>query len=281
MVLGGDGPEMAFLHANAYPPECYRLLVKAFSRDFHIRAMSLRPLWKDSSATSIHSWHALSADFLAWQGRWSSGPILAVGHSLGAIVALRAALQEPASFRGLVLLDPVLLMPGRILAWRVMRHFPAGHGLHPVIRRAERRRCVFRDMDEVFAAYRRYPIFRRLADDHLKVVIQGLVQSVDGHVQLRYSPAWEARIYSTAIWNDLDLWRGLPTLSVPTLIIRGAESETLTEVACEAARRANGRVQVETVEQTTHLVPLERPLEVYRLAYDFLQHSLEARQIGE
>jgi len=243
--------------------------------------MFMRPLWKDSSPTSMHSWHALSSDFLAWLGRASTEAILAVGHSMGAIVALRAALQEPARFRGLVLLDPVLLTPGRILAWQVMRHLPGGHDLHSVIRRAEKRRFVFRDTDEVFTVYRRHPVFRHLADDDLRVVIQGLVESFDGHVQLRYSPAWEARIYATAIWNDRDLWTGLPQLSLPTLIIRGAESETLTAEACDAARRANGRIQVASVDQATHLVPLERPLDVHRLANDFIRRSLETRQLEE
>jgi pimeloyl-ACP methyl ester carboxylesterase len=96
-------------------------------------------------------------------------------------------------------------------------------------------------------------------------VIRGLLEHRDGHLRLRCSPAWEARIYATAVWNDLDLRKGLPALGVPTLIIRGAESDTLTEAACRAASRANHSLELGTVEGATHLVPLERPLEVHAM----------------
>ena len=244
-MLGGDGPELVFLHANGYPPNAIALCSRHFAADFRVRAMS-------SAAPLEAVLHRQLDRFLARAQLRTSSPgcdaaacanrSLPLGIRMGAIVALRAALREPARFAGS---GAPRSGPGDARADPGMATDAApagmGHRLHAAIRRAERRRRVFRDVDEVFAAYRRHPSSATLADDQLQVVIQGLVQPVDGHVQLRYSPEWEARIYSTAIWNDGDLWRGLPTLSVPTLIVRGAESETLTEAACEAARRDNGR----------------------------------------
>ena len=87
-------------------------------------------------------------------------------------------------------------------------------------------------------------------------------------------------MYLTAVWNDGDLWKGLPALSVPTLIIRGSESDTLSDEACAAARATNRLIQVETVEQASHLVPLERPNEVHALANEFIQQSLRGSGTG-
>ena len=47
--------------------------------------------------------------------------MIGMGHSIGAIVTLRAALREPTLFRALVLIDPVLLPRKRMLELRLLR----------------------------------------------------------------------------------------------------------------------------------------------------------------
>ncbi len=172
------------------------------------------------------------------------------------------------------LVDPVLVLPKQMLKWGRVRHAGHGHPLHSAIRRAEKRRSVFEDMNEAFGAYRRHAIFRHLGDEELRQAIRGMMQTTDGHLTLRYNPAWEARLYFTALWDDGDLWEGLPSLSVPTLILRGSESDTFSEEASAAIQAANRRIQVETIAQATHLVPLERPAEVSAVTSEFLQRSL-------
>ncbi|HET6846212.1 MAG TPA: alpha/beta hydrolase [Anaerolineales bacterium] len=278
--MGGKGPSMVFLHANGYPPECYLPLLDLFREGFHVRALQLRPLWQSpTAARRLPSWHELSDDLLAWLGDQSAQPVVAVGHSLGAIVALRAALHEAWRFRALVLLDPVLATRERIMIWRLARYLPFGHPLWAVIRRAQRRRSVFGDVDEAFNAYRRHSVFRRLTDERLKDVIKGLMAPREGRMELRYSPAWEAQIYRVAVWNDLDLWEDLPSLGIPTLMIRGAQSQTLTAEAASAASRLSDLIELVTIEGATHLVPLECPLEVHQVANRFLQR-VPARRIA-
>ena len=46
-------------------------------------------------------------------------PVIGVGHSIGAIVTLRAALRDPGKFRALVLIDPVLFVPGFMVKWNL------------------------------------------------------------------------------------------------------------------------------------------------------------------
>ena len=193
LQLGKVGPVLVFLHANGYPPESYSPLLETFAGDYHVRAMFLRPLWRTSKATSIHSWHELADDFLTWLHEQRPDPVVVVGHSMGAIVALRAALQEPSRFSALVLLDPVLVTARGILTWRLMRHLGVGHRLHSVIRRAKKRRAVFRDSEEAFAGYRRHPVFRRLGDHELRQAVRGMLERKDGRLALRYPPEWEAR----------------------------------------------------------------------------------------
>src|SRR3989304_1787090 len=100
--------------------------------------MTLRPLWNDSKPEDITDWHPLSDDLLRFLSdrastSLSEGPVIGVGHSIGCIVTLRAALREPGQFRALVLLDPVLFRPSFLVMWNFIRAIGLGSKLHPKI----------------------------------------------------------------------------------------------------------------------------------------------------
>ena len=100
--LGSPGTPLHFLHANGYPPACYQPLLELFQTQYHVFGMLLRPLWKDSNPKEIHDWMPFSADLLRFLSSNSPEPVIGVGHSIGAVVTLRAALREPHRFRALV-----------------------------------------------------------------------------------------------------------------------------------------------------------------------------------
>jgi len=91
----GSGQALHFLHANGYPPECYRPLLTGLSAHYHVFAMHQRPLWSDSQPGSINDWHPLTDDLLRFLDEQNPGPLIGVGHSVGGIVTLRAALRQP------------------------------------------------------------------------------------------------------------------------------------------------------------------------------------------
>ncbi|MFH1184247.1 MAG: alpha/beta hydrolase [Chloroflexota bacterium] len=275
--FGGTGRDVTFLHANGYPRGCYSPLLRALATQNHTLAMLMRPLWPGSRPEAIYSWHVLSDDFLRFLTERGLRRVIAIGHSLGAIVALRAALAAPDRFSALVLLEPVLMSKGRIRAWRLLRAVGAGHRLHAKMRGAHARRRVFPDLEQAFQAYRRHAVFRHFTDAGLRALIDGLTApAAGGGYRLIYSPEWEARVYYTGVWNDWDLWNGIPALPVPTLLIRGAESDTFEDVACRAVQSANPRIRSQTVANATHLVPLEQPSEVIDVVQQFLEDAGEA-----
>lgn len=232
--------------------------------------MHLRPLWSDSNPAEIRDWRPLSDDLLRLLADLEPAPTIGVGHSIGAIVTLRAALREPRRFRALVLLDPVLFPPDFIALWNVVRTLGLGYRFLPLIRSALKRRRQFDDLELAFRAYRRRDVFRGLSDENLHACIAGMTRPREGGgYELVYSPEWEARIYYTGIWRDFDLWRGLKTLQIPTLILRGAQSDTFWARTAAQVRRANPKVRIEALEHTSHLLPLEKPEQVSRRIIEF------------
>src|SRR5512138_2864235 len=259
--LGGTGPPLHFLHANGYPPECYQPLLERLQTQYHVFGMLLRPLWQDSKPGEIRDWKPLSDDLLQFLASQTT-PAIGVGHSIGAIVTLRAALRDPGKFKALILIDPVLFVPSFLVMWHIIRGLGLGERFHPLIAGAKKRRRTFDDLETVFRGYRNRSVFRYMSDESLRAYIAGMTRKTENGYELVYSPEWEARIYLTGM-HDFDLWRDLPKLEVPTIFLRGAETDTFLEKAARLVKRKQPAAQVETLEKSTHLLPLERPQEVF------------------
>ncbi len=272
---GGKGQSLHFLHANGYPPACYKPLLELLITKNHVLGTLLRPLWPNSNPSEISDWTPFTEDLLQFLSDQNLGPVIGMGHSIGAIVTLRAALREPNRFRALALMDPVLFPRYFMLEWNLMRMLGLGYRLHPLINGAVKRRREFDDLDKVFEGYRRRDIFRFFSDENLRTFIKGMTQpKAGGGYELVYSPEWEARVYYTGIWRDWDLWKGLPRLEVPTLIIRGAETDTFWASTARSVQKLNRRIKIVTLEKSTHLLPLERPQEVFEITQSFLKEAL-------
>jgi pimeloyl-ACP methyl ester carboxylesterase len=267
--LNGSGPPLHFLHANGYPPECYQPFLERLQTQYHVFGMLLRPLWQDSSPYDILDWKPFSDDLLQFLAS-QSAPVIGVGHSIGALVTLRAALRDPSKFRALILIDPVLFVPSRLILWKLFFALGLGDRVYPLIRRAKKRRRMFDNLEQVFHRYRGRNVFGYMSDENLQNYIKGITRKTKDGYELRYSPDWESQIYRTGL-QDFDIWRGLPKLEVPTLFLRGAETDTFLENAAALIKRMQPRACVETLERSTHLLPLERPQEAFDIVKSFLQ----------
>ena len=276
---GGTGAPLHFLHANGYPPDCYKPLFELLKTEYRVFGMTLRPLWPDAKMDDLEDWNPLVDDMLRFLAGHESDPVIGVGHSIGGIVTLRAALRDPDKFRALVLLDPVLFPPYFIVMWNITRSLGVGRRVYPKILGALKRRREFSDLDMVFRGYRNRDVFRYLSDENLRAYIAGITKpEADSGYELVYSPEWESHIYYTGVWRDIEIWRNLKNLTVPTLIIRGAETDTFWESTVRLVKRKQPKIRIEEISQSTHLVPLERPKEVFDIMQSFLKETLKVSE---
>jgi len=268
-----SGAPLHFLHANGYPPDCYRPLLELLRTEYHVFGMLLRPLWEDAKPEDINDWKPFSDDLRLLLSS-QTDPVIGVGHSIGAIVTLRAALRDPGKFKALILLEPVLFLSPRLISWHLLHATGLGDRVHPLIAGAKRRRRTFDDLETVFRGYRGRNIFRYMSDANLRIYIEGMTKpKTNGGYELVFSPEWEAQIYRTGL-RDFDIWRDLPKLNVPTLFIRGAESDTFLEGAARLVKQKQPKVKIEALERSTHLLPLEHPKEVFDIMQSFMKEVL-------
>lgn len=285
LSLGGGGAPIALLHANGFPPGAYGALGRALAPWGELRGLRQRPLWPGEPSDGFVDWWPLAADALAWLDQISpAAPVRAIGHSLGAVAFFYAALTAPERFQSLVLIEPVFLPPA--LLARLAAAGPTAATHLPLVQGALQRRDHWPDRAAAFAHLRPKPVFGRFGDAALwdyvaagtvpvgsdtvgsytvgsDTVATSAVGSAEAGpdrggpvagVTLACPRHWEARIYACP---PLDVWDLLGGLTVPTLGLRGAETDTLTPEAWALWRQLQPRASFRELAGLGHLLPLE------------------------
>ena len=271
--FGGSGPVVHIAHANGFPPGAYRPLAEALTDTYHVIGLSSRPLWRDSRPKSASDWHTLADDLIQGLDGLGLKGIVGLGHSLGAVLTMWAAIRRPDLFRAVVLIDPVILPPARLRALRLLRLFGLRRCM-PVVRRALRRRRTWPSRQVCYGHYRDNSFFAAWPDAGLRAFVEaGTRERDDGQVELVYPPEWEAHIFAT---TPVDIWQAIPELRVPALIIRGEHSETFPPESLARMDRLVGRAHSVVIPGAGHLVPMERPVDTGVVILCFLDGALRS-----
>jgi len=105
----GSGPGVVCTHSNASTSGQWTALMERLGPDFHVLAVDSygagkSPEWPSARVITLRDEVALIEPVLARAGT----PLVLVGHSYGAAVALIAALDRPSRVRALALYEPTL-----------------------------------------------------------------------------------------------------------------------------------------------------------------------------
>jgi pimeloyl-ACP methyl ester carboxylesterase len=198
--------------------------------------------------------------------------ILGVGHSLGGVLTLWAAIDHPQLFGVVVLIEPVILPPTWLWSLRLMRALGL-RDRQPLVQTARRRRRTWPSQQDCFSYLRSKALFSGWSDAALwDYVHAGTRPACGGLVELAYPREWEAHIFAT---TPLTIWRDVPRLRCPVLVIRGEESNTFHSAAQRRMARLLPQAQFRTIPAAGHLVAIERPQETAAAVQIFLE-SLES-----
>ncbi|MBN1955877.1 MAG: alpha/beta hydrolase [Anaerolineae bacterium] len=274
--FGGRGPVIHLAHANGFPPGAYRLLAAALTDQYHVVALPARPLWPGSQPESAPAWRPLADDLIAGLDALGLRGIVGVGHSIGGVLTMWAAVRRPDLFRAVVLIDPVILPPTLLFVLRWMRRLGLGKR-QPLVRGALRRRRTWPSRQACFDQYRAKPVFARWSDESLWAYVEAATEQSEAGVALAYPPEWEAHIFAT---TPLDAWRDVPRLRPPLLVIRGAETNTFRAASQARMARLVPQARFVVIQNAGHLVPLERPAATGAAIRNFLASTSNGQADG-
>ena len=144
---------------------------------------------------------------------------------MGGLIGMMAAIQSIVPIHRLVMSDIGPLIP--VAALRRMSAY-VGKNMH------------FNSYEELEAYIKKISAsFGPLNEDQWRhLTIHSMRKFNDGTYGFRYDPKISVSFKKHALQNDIDLWEYWDQLQVPTLVLRGAESDVLlAETASEMQRR--------------------------------------------
>ena len=246
-------PDVVFLHANGFNARAYRTILSPLADRLRI----LTPDQRGHGATRLAtdrprtSWLDLKDDLLAFLDAMGIARVALAGHSMGGTVSLLAAAEAPQRVRALALLDPVIRPIGPAT------FAPEQVGASGMVQGALRRRRDFPSRAAAVESYRGRGAFRTWTEAQLvDYVVGGFLDQPDGTVTLACTPEWEVSNY---VNQDHDSWAAFEASRCPIHILR-AERESPGRLDEGLERlEATGRIRIDTVPDTTHFLPMERP----------------------
>jgi pimeloyl-ACP methyl ester carboxylesterase len=264
---GGTGPVLHLAHANGFPPGSYRKLIELLKPRYHVVTLRSRCLVPGESPLAMRDWDDMVDDLaLALRAQGLEG-VIGVGHSMGGVSTLLASVKDPGLFRAVVALDPVLLTGPRLLALQVLTLLGLRSRVPPASL-ARRRRESWGSREEAAASYRKKALFQRFDPECFQdYLASGFTDAPGGGLRLTIPRDWEARVFET---SPRAAWRKLRSVSAPTLVMRGGDSDVLTREALARAHRTISGARTQDLSGTTHLFPLEQPEECAQRVLAFL-----------
>ena len=265
---GGDAREIALLHhANGFCGATLAPIARALSERYRVFSVDARghgdstPMRAGGSPDPYH-WDALALDVehateqvLARTGR--EAVALAVGHSFGAALLLRAASRAPHRFERLLLCDPVILPP------QPPGPPPSEARGAALAAATRRRRDCFPSRAAAYDHFRTRGLFAHFTPEALALYVgEGMAETPEGEVVLKCRPEVEAAIFEGN--GAATLFEDLEAVAAKVLFVHAQRGNFEASVFEElAGRMAKARV---VSRDLSHLFPLEEPSTVLDLA---------------
>ncbi|MEX1004757.1 MAG: alpha/beta hydrolase [Acidimicrobiia bacterium] len=240
---------MLFAHATGFCGKVWRP-VRARLPEFSSTIWDFRGHGRSVASRERRSWWEMADDVLAIHATVTRGPgatrVVGAGHSMGGAALVMAELVNPGSFDALVLIEPILFGPP---------YLPAND--HPLVSLALRRRAVFESRAGVEASYSSKPPFAAWDVDALAGYLDGGFIEDHGQVRLACQPTAEAAVFAASAVHAA--WERIGEITIPVTILYGADTDTFEAGHAEVMGQRFANAVVESVPDTGHFLPMERP----------------------
>jgi pimeloyl-ACP methyl ester carboxylesterase len=255
-----QAPALVFFHANGFCASTYRHILKPVAEAIGrpVAAFDLRGHGRTrlpDNPDHQDNWNRFARDIAALLDQIAPNGCILAGHSMGGTSCLLASALRPDLVKGLCLLDPVLAPAPFYFYAHLPWVFSLWRSQFPLAKAAGRRRAVFPDRQAVLDAYTGRGAFkswpRTMLVDYCE---DGFKDMPDGQVSLSCAPAFEAACFAGQRHDPI---RAIRALQVPGRLLRGARHSTTVATLIPLLTRCG--IQVETIAETSHFLPMEKP----------------------
>jgi pimeloyl-ACP methyl ester carboxylesterase len=250
----GHGPVVLLLHGVGLSHSVWNGLVPGLAAEFRVIAPDLRGHGRSPNPPgSQFSFPELEGDVLRLLEAKSVDSAYVVGHSGGALLALRLALDHPGRVRGLVMISGSAYTDThtRSVAQRWTETYEKegadAYGLR-----------ILKDLY--------YPDW---IEAHLDFADQ--VREAVQHQDLGPATRWSEAM------AKFDEKSRVPGLRMPTLIVQAMDDQVVDASHGRILRQSIPGAQIRILPETGHMIPLERPKETLEAIRSFVRAAEERR----
>jgi pimeloyl-ACP methyl ester carboxylesterase len=255
-----QAPALIFFHANGFCASTYRQLLQGVASAvgrpvaaFDLRGHGRTRLPDDPNQQD--NWNRFARDIAALLAQLAPEGAVVAGHSMGGTSSLLASALRPDLVKGLCLFDPVLAPTPFYVYAHMPWVFALWRSQFPLAKAAGRRRAVFPNRQAVIDAYSGRGAFKSWPKAMLEDYCEdGFTDLPDGQVRLSCAPAFEAACFAGQRHYPI---AALKALKVPGRLLRGARHSTTVATLIPLLTRCG--IHVETVPETSHFLPMEKP----------------------
>jgi pimeloyl-ACP methyl ester carboxylesterase len=244
-------PSIYFAHANGFPSECYQQLFTHLKGEIDIAYLPMSG--HDPNYPVTQHWDYLVEEIIADIRQRSASKVVGVGHSLGGVLMLRAALAAPELFQQLIILDSPLLSRLKSHAVRIIKWLGMIDYITPA-QYSRGRRTEWGSFEEALEYFRHKRIFKDFTEACLRDYVTYGLEAFDGGLRLRFDREIEVKIYRT-IPHIMPRYHG--RLQLPGCLVYGAKSNVVGANEIRNMRRHFGMSQRRV--PGSHLFPFEFP----------------------
>lgn len=250
-------PTIHFAHANGFPAKTYSKLFSYLTDDFEINYLERHAHNPKFPVTD--NWERLRDELREELEKRYTEKIVGVGHSLGGILHLLVAAENPEFYKQIILLDAPVISRISSAGIKLLKKTNLMEKFS-LARLTRYRRSIWKSKDEALEHFRQKEKFQKFDRDVLRDYVEYATNENETGVNLIFKPSIEAKIYET-LPDYLPKLRG--KINVPTAYVGGTGSEE-GKLARLGFMRKKFDFQFYSVEGT-HLFPLEKPFETAQI----------------
>ena len=240
----GTGPTIVFLHGSNLDSRSWGTLPTELAKAHRVVQVDLRSHGRSAEATGPFSWRD---DVIEVLDAVHADRATLLGLSLGAVIALDAALEFPSRVDRLILMGPAI-------SGMAMKPRPGYEGMMAALQKGD-----FAAAGEELG---RAPVMRLFRDTSRQAEVRGIVN--ENTRLFRGRREW-LKPFTPPAMSRLD------QLRVPVLVLVGEKDPTDALDAAEIFREKVSTASIVTIPGCGHLLPLDCPSETVAAVLTFLR----------
>lgn len=243
--------QIHFAHANGFPARTYSKLFSFLEDDFEINYLERHGHNPEFPVTE--GWEFLIKELKTEIQIRYTKPIIGIGHSLGGILHLLVAAENPKLYQQIILLDAPIISRLSSFGLKFLKKTNLFEKYSPTLS-TKFRRSVWKDENEAFEHFNKKEKFNAFDEEVLRDYVKHGTEKCEKGIKLFFKPRIEAKIYETLPVN-LPKLRG--QLQIPISFIGGTDSRE-ARLAKLGFMKRNFQIKFHFLKGS-HLFPLEKP----------------------